>query len=255
MSPQVMDLSRDARLLFVGLITQADDDGRGSADARKLKASIFPADDITSAQVTDLLAEIERKGLAVLYAGNDDARLYCLPGFTTHQSINKPTKSRYPAPPGPVVNSHSRNAPVVLPESSRSTPEGSEGNGREGIGKDLTSAAAPPTRNPDWLAGFKRAYPHRSGDQSWRRAAKAGNARIAEGHTAAEFIEGARRYAAFCEATGKLGTEYVKQAATFLGPEKHFLLPWDPPATKADVRLASNMAAAREFMARTEESQ
>jgi hypothetical protein len=53
-------------------------------------------------------------------------------------------------------------------------------------------------------------------------------------------------------ATGKLNTEHTMQAATFCGPDKHFLADWRLPATKADVRLASNLSAADEFMRRTE---
>lgn len=101
------------------------------------------------------------------------------------------------------------------------------------------SASATPTRravsretsseDPAWMLDFKLAYPERSGDQGWRKAVRAAHARMGEGHSAAEFIAGARRYAAFCEASGKVGTEYVKQACTFLGPDKPFLLPWHPP--------------------------
>jgi len=97
------------------------------------------------------------------------------------------------------------------------------------------TAASPPRANgaePDWLPAFKAAYPKRAGDPNWRGAARAGNARLAEGHTTAQFIEGATRYAAFVDATGKTGTEYVKQAATFLGPAKPFLDPWQPPPSR-----------------------
>jgi hypothetical protein len=86
-----------------------------------------------------------------------------------------------------------------------------------------------PPEDPDWLLDFKLAYPPRAGDQGWRKAVRAAHARIAEGHTSAEFVAGAKRYAAFCEASGKLGSEYVKQACTFLGPDKAFLLPWHAP--------------------------
>lgn len=108
--------------------------------------------------------------------------------------------------------------------------------------------------DPDWWSDFRRAYPTRAGDQGWRRAQKAAHARQLEGHTTAEFIAGAQRYAAFCEATDKIGTEYVKQAATFLGPDKPFLQAWALPATKADIRFAGNLAAVEDFMRRTEDA-
>jgi hypothetical protein len=126
------------------------------------------------------------------------------------------------------------------------------------------SAAAPPTRvprrnvsrgtDPEWMLDFKLAYPSRAGDPGWRKAVRAANERIREGHDPIEFIEGARRYAVFCEATGKLNTEFVKQASTFLGPDKPFLQSWDLPATPAETRLSQNLSAADEFMRRTEEN-
>ena len=37
-----------------------------------------------------------------------------------------------------------------------------------------------------------------------------------------EFVNGVKRYADYCKATGKTGTEFVLQAATFFGPDKHY---------------------------------
>jgi len=108
------------------------------------------------------------------------------------------------------------------------------------------------TDTPGWLVEFKATYPKRAGDAGWPKAIRAGNARIAEGHTPEEFIEGARRYAAFIRGADKERTEFVKQAATFLGPDKPFLQTWDAPATKAEIRLVSNLTAGDEFMRRTE---
>lgn len=83
--------------------------------------------------------------------------------------------------------------------------------------------------DPDWLLDFKLAYPVRDGDNKWRSAVKASNERMREGHTPEEFIEGAKRYAAWCEAKQITGTDKVKMAATFLGPDKPFLEPWTIP--------------------------
>lgn len=91
----------------------------------------------------------------------------------------------------------------------------------------------PAAAQPEWFDQFKAVYPKRAGSQPWPRARKAANARLKEGHTTAEFIAGAERYAAFCNATGKLNTEFVMQAATFLGPDKQFMQPWPLPMTPA----------------------
>lgn len=46
-------------------------------------------------------------------------------------------------------------------------------------------------------------------------------------------LEGGHRYAAFCAATGKVGTEYVMQGATFLGPDRRFEDEWALPAKES----------------------
>jgi hypothetical protein len=123
-----------------------------------------------------------------------------------------------------------------------------------------TRTAARPKKDsresePEWWLAFKSTYPARSGDQGWRKALRAANERQREGHLPSEFMAGAERYAEHCRVTGKTGTEYVKQAATFLGPDKFFLELWKPPLSKADIRFAGNLSAAQEFMRRTEVTQ
>jgi len=115
-------------------------------------------------------------------------------------------------------------------------------------------AAAQPTQCAEF-SDLKSIFPKRAGSQPWDRAQKAINARLREGHSWIEILDGARRYAAFVRATGKEHTESVLQASTFVGPSKHFLNPYDLPATKADARLANNLSAADEFMRRTERPQ
>lgn len=125
------------------------------------------------------------------------------------------------------------------------------------------SAAQPPTRvrrkiapretDPEWFLNFKLAYPERAGgDYNWIGGLRAAGARIAEGYTPEEFIAGAERYTQYLKSIGKIGTEYVKQASTFLGPGKHFLTPYTSAPTAADSRLRGNLSAADEFMRRTE---
>lgn len=104
---------------------------------------------------------------------------------------------------------------------------------------------------PEFLK-FKATYPHRAGSQPWPRALQAITARLREGHSWNEILDGTARYAEFCLATGKVGTEHVQQASRFCGPGKEFLSPWSLPSTKADIRLSSNLSAAEEFMRRTE---
>lgn len=75
-------------------------------------------------------------------------------------------------------------------------------------------------------------YPKRAGTNSKRDAFKAWNARLAEGHTAETMTSGVKRYARFCTATNKIGTEFVLRGETFFGPDDppKFTLDWTPPA-------------------------
>ena len=101
---------------------------------------------------------------------------------------------------------------------------------------------------PAEFRDFEAVYPERAGDKGIPKAVRAARARIVEGHTWAEMIEGARRYSIYIGSTGNTGTQFVKQMATFLGPDKHFLEPWTPAPGKADLRLAGNLGAAHEFL-------
>ena len=154
-SPEIMNISHSARLLFVGLITQADDEGRGSADARKLKASIFGGDDITAENVKEWLAELAGQCLAVLYVVEGFGDLYWLPSWELHQVVAKPTPSKYPMPDTSSLPERYRIKTGTLPERYRNGTGDStgtlpgdrmdrkEGKDRKGLPERSGSAIAP----------------------------------------------------------------------------------------------------------------
>lgn len=69
---------------------------------------------------------------------------------------------------------------------------------------------------------FWAEYPKREGGNSKKGAFKAWNARIRSGVKAEDLILSAKRYADQMQAKGNVGTSFVKQAATFLGPDEHW---------------------------------
>lgn len=71
-----------------------------------------------------------------------------------------------------------------------------------------------------------QAYPRRAGGNPKVAAFKSWQARRKAGVPADDLHAGVVRYAAYIAATGKAGSEYVKQAATFFGPDEHFREPW-----------------------------
>ena len=107
-----------------------------------------------------------------------------------------------------------------------------------------TTAPSVPTEFVD----FKKTYPERSGAQPWSRALKAIRARLKEGHQWADFLDGAMRYATYCDCTGRTGTEYVMQAKTFCDSDKHFLEPWQLPATKSESQQGKNITEAESWL-------
>jgi hypothetical protein len=111
---QVSNLSRDARLLFIGLISNADDEGRLKGTPRYLKAVIFPYDDIGASLIDSWLNEVISQNLVIRYNVNGDEYLV-LPSFLKHQTINRPSPSRLPEP---IFTEGSLNTHGVLSEDS-----------------------------------------------------------------------------------------------------------------------------------------
>lgn len=93
--------------------------------------------------------------------------------------------------------------------------------------KKSDRAAAQP--EPSEFVEIRREFPKRAGSHRWPAALSHFRARVAEGVDPQVMLAGVRRYAAFMRATGKEATEYVQQAATFLGKGKDYELPWKPP--------------------------
>lgn len=100
-SKQVSWLSLQARLLFIGLISLGDDDGRLRGDPVLLRSEIFPRDEsVTVADVRGWLGEVVSAGLVVLYTVDDEDYL-AHPNWTKYQSLRADRKkdSSIPLPP------------------------------------------------------------------------------------------------------------------------------------------------------------
>lgn len=93
---KVQRLSRDARLLMVGLICHADDSGRLNGDVLSIRALVFPRDELTAKKVRTLIDAIASMGLIHVYDA-DGFPWIEIRGWAKHQSINKPTPSQIPS--------------------------------------------------------------------------------------------------------------------------------------------------------------
>jgi hypothetical protein len=153
-SEQVMECSPLARLAFIGLWNFCDDHGVHPASCKTLKAEVFPADDLTAADVQALANELLQQALLIEF--HAAGRAWWFVTGWHHQLINRPSKSRYPLPPcqaplpkaaGPDTDFDDgtpENTAIhgKLMDDSLSTHGGltedslTEGKGREGRGRE-----------------------------------------------------------------------------------------------------------------------
>lgn len=121
LSPEIWEsesfssLSDLGKIVFIGLISLADDEGRGKANPSLVKSTLFPYDE--KRRVADIkfaLSEIARSMSTQFYSvnGND---YYLLLNWSKWQKIDKPSKSKIPAPP----SENSCGVGGLLPESEK----------------------------------------------------------------------------------------------------------------------------------------
>lgn len=90
-------LSDLAKLVFIGLFSLADDEGRGRCNPVYLKSTLFPyKEGLRSADVEVALSEISRT-MSVVFYSCDEKSYYSLYNWSTWQKIDKPTDSKIPA--------------------------------------------------------------------------------------------------------------------------------------------------------------
>lgn len=157
-SPRLGKCSVLARLNFVGLISMADDHGRGRAYHRFLFGHLHPyATDVTEEAFKAALAELGSgdRPLVIFYQENGE-EFYAIPGWHRHQYVEKAKGSALPPPPGHVPDEE--GTPPLCGGDVEGNERGARPSqagtsrlriGLEGIGLDSRTAArpkfAPPT--------------------------------------------------------------------------------------------------------------
>jgi len=111
-------VSRDARLTFIGLLVNSDDYGVVKGHPAWLRNRIFPYDDITLAEFTGWLQELEQIRSIIPFSSNGENYFY-IRNFNRHQKINRPSKIRNPQPPREVIML-AEKIPSLVPHGARS---------------------------------------------------------------------------------------------------------------------------------------
>ena len=250
------------RLAFIALFSVCDKSGRFKWRPRQLKLDCMPYDEFEFSRVLDALTT---RGFVVKYENSGE--IYgCIPTFINHQIINnRETPSLIPDHEDQFsyvieVNEESTRQPRVSHASAtrlnqdqgererereREGEGEGEGKGREGKGN--TSVRKKENYPPEFESAWSL-YPARAGDNPKKKAFQAWTARIKSGVDVQRMIDGVSRYRNYCEKTGKIGTEVVKHAATFFGPDCPFLETWLAPLSKPEALIQKNLQAATKFL-------
>lgn len=156
-SESIGRVSRDARLLFLMLFTIVDDAGRARAASRMLASLLYPYDDDAKTHIVQWMFELEREGCVRLYHVEGNAYLE-IEKWLEHQKIDKPSKSRLPAPPPhpreASANAREVSATDLVPSTLDLVPvsvEAKASTGGAAAKLELVHGGKePPDAKPDW---------------------------------------------------------------------------------------------------------
>ncbi len=106
-------LSDLSKLVFIGLFSLADDEGRGRCNLGYLKSKLFPyKENLRSADIEKTLSEIS-SNMSVIFYLCDEKQYYWLYNWNTWQKIDKPTSSKIPE-----FNENNENIRRIFDEGS-----------------------------------------------------------------------------------------------------------------------------------------
>ena len=153
-------ISRDARLFFLQLLTEADDHGRMLFIPKRLCGVLYPFDDdVEGSNIVGWANECVRRGMLVRYrvAGIEYVQVK---NWSKHQKISHPTESRLPAydsEGSQILSGEVQNNSGNIPETFRSdlgtgnreVEQGKEGERDSSLRSDSSvSATADPKPEP-----------------------------------------------------------------------------------------------------------
>ena len=119
---KLASVSRDARLLFIGLWKCSDDYGVTRGNSVWIKNQIFPYDDLSKEKIEVWLTELESIQCISVFDHNGE-KFFFINNFLKHQSIDKPSKTRNPLPPSELISEHYRDTRECLSSDSRESSD------------------------------------------------------------------------------------------------------------------------------------
>lgn len=210
----LVELSFSTRLLFIGLWTIADKEGRLLDRPKKIKMEVFPADDVDCDAGLTLLAG---SGFLTRYevAG---VRYIQISNWKKHQSPHiKEANSSIPAFPGkapalPVQQPANPEPAALTPDSGLLTPDSPFSDSR----------ATRATEDEAWKTKERceAIYPRGTfRGTAWHQAEREIGKLLDAGEHAETIVQRTAEYAAQCDAKGCVGTQFILSPAKFYADE------------------------------------
>lgn len=117
--PKISKVGRDVRLLFIGLISNANDWGKLRGTPSTIRSKIFPDDDIQVEVLDEWLNELAALGLIVRWNVGGEPFVF-IKNWNKHQNVAHPQKDEFPDPPREALKAdYSRTVHEQLAKSSK----------------------------------------------------------------------------------------------------------------------------------------
>lgn len=112
-------VSRDARLLFIGIWTCSDDYGVTKGNDSWLKSQIFPYEDsVKLDKFISWMNELENLKVIIPFQFHLE-KFYYIKNFSKHQKVDHPSKNRNPEPPKDIESPEYRYSPDSNKKTNR----------------------------------------------------------------------------------------------------------------------------------------
>jgi hypothetical protein len=218
-------LSMSARVLLVGLWTEADDQGVFEWKPITLKMRLMPVDNVS---VPDLLQELEAHNVIKSFT-QDERQFGAIRNFCKYQKpktpkyrdISSETIRNYVASTYP-TSEKQKAQPSPFPQKVETPPQREEGGDKkEEVKKEISPPVAKATRGVDEkFEEFWKERPRRAGDDPRKPAEKKFKALVKTGVDADVIISGAKLATIAAKEQGKYGTQYVPQTVKWLNDQR-----------------------------------
>ena len=119
---KIAELDPIERLLFIGMVTQANDAGKLRGNVSILKSRIFPYDKIDNQKIEKGINKIEALGIIITYKANGE-KFIKLNNWFKHQTLTYKGKDTIPDPPPSLTNPESTLNEHLIASKDKSNKE------------------------------------------------------------------------------------------------------------------------------------